>query len=115
MDAFLAWVKKYWQVIAAFAIAVVAFLLGIKVAKPKPSPVQPGPSDEQKKAEEETKKAEQQAADVRDKTIADAKTEHDQSVTQVIQDEQKKTNGLLNDSDALNQQLIDIGKKVRGG
>lgn len=103
-----AFIKKYWQLITGLVIGLLVFFLSIR-----PKSVSPDQSL-QKKVEEETNKKEQEAARRRDASVEKAEAQHAKAISDVLQEEKKKADELIDDPAATNDFLKQIGKDIRG-
>lgn len=103
-----AFIKKYWQLLAGLLVGLSVFLLSIRLKPTTPDQTL------QKKVEDETDKKEQEAGKKRDASVEEAKTDHDKVISDALQEETKKSEELLNDPEATNDFLKQIGKDIRG-
>lgn len=113
MIAVWEWMKKYWQVLVAIAIAALGFFVGVEVKK-RPIIVS-GEDPERKKIEDDAAKKEQQIDLQAQKKADEAQAKGDAAVAQVVADEQGVVTAVTNDGDSLNAYIKDAGKQVRGG
>jgi len=100
--------KKYWQLFAGLAVGLLVFLLSIRLKPTTPDQTL------QKRVEDETDKKEQEAAKRRDASVTDAEAQHDKAISDVLQQEKKKSDELIDDPDATNDFLKQVGKDIRG-
>ena len=112
------WFKKYWMWVILFPIALVAYLLGrdhgeVKVINDDHE------SDAAKKkiediealVEEEKEEAKVELLEKSKKVIE----EHKETLAELTEEQNDQVDELLEDPDALNDYLLDVGKRARGG
>ncbi len=111
------WVKRNWYWIrwVLLPLGVILFVLEA-LSKRSVTVVDTSLVDaDKKKAEldEQAKKAEEQAAKTRDETIHKADQQADSNMAVVVDAQKKEAPGLQADEDALNKELLEIGKQQR--
>lgn len=113
MDRIRAWLNT-WGVFAGTLIAALVGLIYGTFFKKKPQVVTAGPSDGQKDLEKETQEKERNL----EKEIADEVNTtiliRDQTLENLTKEEQKKIDELKDDPKAINEFLLDVGKRQRG-
>lgn len=114
MDRIRAWLNT-WGVFVGTLIAALVGLIYGTFFKKKTQVVTAGPSDKQKSIEEETKEKERdlekEIADEVNKTILI----RDKTLENLTEEEQKKVAELQDDPKAVNEFLLEVGKRQRGG
>lgn len=111
------WLKKYWAWVLLFPIMLCVYLLGrghgeVKVINDDHE------SDAAKKkiADVETRAAaeKEQAKSELLKKSAKVIGEHQEAVNNLTEEQEGKVDELLEDPDALNEYLLEVGRRVRG-
>jgi len=103
-------IKKYWQLLVGLGVGLSVFLLSIRPKNTTPPEV----DGFQKKVEDETKKEEQKAEQELKNDVVSAKKEHDDVVDKAVDAEKKRTEDLIDDPDATNDFLKQVGQDIRG-
>lgn len=113
MDRIKAWLNVWGVFVGTLVAALVGLIYGTFFKKK--TVVTAGPSDKQKGIEEETKQKERdlekEIADEVNKTILI----RDQTVENLTDAEKKKVEELKDDPKAVNEFLLEVGKRQRGG
>lgn len=106
-----AWIKKYWQVLVGLLVALIGFLMGVQIRR-RPVVIT-GEDPERKKIEDKTKAAEAEAEKVREQERQDAQAAHDAEIQGVVIEEQRTTEQIKGDADAVVDYLHQVGDDVR--
>lgn len=109
-----AWFKTHWRWVI-FPVGILMLVLGWsrKTTVVVNSPVLEGADKKKVELEAAAQKAALEAAQQRDKTIQQADATEQKATGAVIADQQQKLPGLESDPDALNAELLQVGKQQR--
>jgi hypothetical protein len=111
MVAFWAWLKKYWELLAAGLLVVLGFCLGLSLRKrPTVQGANPVKEKAEQKAQADTSKAEQKATEQK----AEALEKHDADVAVVVDQVQQKTEEVRSDPEKTNEYLQGVSRSIRG-
>lgn len=91
------------------------FTLFRKRSSSVPSVISPAPSALQQKADKEQEHAEKEAERERDKKVSQEQERHEDGVKNQVKTLQENTAKVLEDTEATNKVLVNIGKEMRGG
>jgi hypothetical protein len=113
MESIKKWLNTWGTFVATFIVAVAGLIYGAFRKKAPAGPA--GPSDKQKDIEKETQQKshelEAQIAEEVNKTILI----RDQTLEKLTEEEKKKVEELKGDPKAVNEYLLEVGKRQRGG
>lgn len=107
LGAFLARTWKW------FALGLAAILALLLIKRKTTVVVQPVPNPERDAAEKETQRKIVEAAEEKALEAADAKQDHKEAVTTLLDTQEARTEEIKEDGNAVNSFLMEVGKKVR--
>lgn len=104
------WVQQNWWAVATGGIGVVVLLFRFFFKHPvTPNPENPVKDAAEKKAEKEKVEAQVE----KEKKQEEARTEHAEEVKELVEKQKEETPALIDDPDATNDFLKQVGRDVR--
>lgn len=111
MDSLLAWLKKWWQLLTAGLFILSGILYEILMKRS--TPTLPNSSASQREAERKAVLEDLRAQEVHRVAREAARLERERAIQEQREEIARKTSLVVDDVDATNQALLDVGKSIR--